>query len=166
MDPCPPPSDPVISSLDPAVGARRGARSLSPHRPPALVTTGSIKALSCNGRGGTRWVVDPRIYARGSCPPPLVVDAPLTRWPAGPAATANGGVWGSRFGPLGAGHAAPRWPTTRLRRPHQRTPCSDRLPSTSKVASLQLVKTLPIISGISSSASSAWMCFCRNLEYG
>ena len=53
----------------------------------------------------------------------------------------------------------------RLRRPHQRTPCSDHLPSTSKVASLQLVKTLPIISGISSSAGPVWTCFCWNLEY-
>ena len=49
VDSCPPPSDPVISGLDPAVGARRGARSLSSCRPPALVTTGSIKA------GHQRW---------------------------------------------------------------------------------------------------------------
>jgi hypothetical protein len=39
MDPCHPPLDLVISGLDPAVGGRRGARSLSSYRLPVLVTT-------------------------------------------------------------------------------------------------------------------------------
>jgi hypothetical protein len=85
--------------------------------------------------------------------PPAVGDYPnaLVRW------TCNS-EWrrlGVTFRSLSICHAAPRHPQAGFHVHFKRTPCSDHLPSTSKVASLQLLMTLPIISDISSSASSA-----------